>query len=356
MIDWDARLQAAKRHGFFSVMLLLDRLLRDRAPVGGEASPNEEAIRFRHDPSLTFSLSDISSIQRRTLPPDPTDFTDKPREQIEITTTFLGLVGAVSPLPEYFSEEVLQRMADDPRERDFLDIFHHRLISLFYRAWAKFDYPSTYKADLSDIWSRRLLSLLGFDPQEKPDGPRLPAWRVLRVAPLLAERHFTANALELALADGLALEDEQVAIEQFVGAWVPVALQQRTKLGQANSGLGQDFLLGSKIFDRTTQINVVLGPLGREGYLRFYGGGEPMQHIQTTIATLVADPLEYDVILSLEKNAAPPLQLANSGDFRLGRNAWLGGQPKESRVKLESPKPTRQAQPTAAPSTAEGVF
>ncbi len=347
MNDSEARIQAAKRQGFFPLMILLERLLSNEEPVGGSSSPAEEAIRFRHDPELTFNTSDVSSVKLKTLPPDPGDFTAKSRQRYEITTTFLGLLGAVSPLPHYFSEEILQQ--DSTQQRDFLDIFHHRLISLFYRARLKFDYPDTYRSDNNDLWSRRLCSLVGFEPEERPSGSRLPPWRILRLSPFLAERHLTASALEVALEDGLDLAEGGVAIEQFVGTWVPVDLHQRTKLGRVNHALGRDLMLGSKIFDRTTKFNVVLGPIDRKGYERFYGGGEPVEIIHTTIATLVADPFEYDIVLWLEKNAASPLKLTHSGEFRLSRNAWLGGQPREERVRLAAsrPAPAPSQAPTA---------
>jgi type VI secretion system protein ImpH len=116
---------------------------RHQGAAHGDYGPvNEESIRFRHDPSLTFATSDVSSIKARPRRAGETG--DGPDEPVyEITTTFLGLTGTVSPLPTYMAEEVLHEDHDRPAQREFLDVFHHRIISLFYRAHARTPSPPT---------------------------------------------------------------------------------------------------------------------------------------------------------------------------------------------------------------------
>jgi type VI secretion system protein ImpH len=120
------RIEAARRAGFYPLMLLLERLLGERAHVGTAAAPGEESIRFRHDPRLEFSASDVSAVREGLAPPDPEDFAAERAAVVEVTTTFLGLSGAVSPLPQYLPEEVAQEDPDAPRLREFLDLFHPR--------------------------------------------------------------------------------------------------------------------------------------------------------------------------------------------------------------------------------------
>ncbi len=332
------RIADARRAGFYPLMLLLERLQRDRARVGTGAAPVEEGIRFRHDPALGFSASDISGMERRTLPGNPEDALSPSQETYEITTTFLGLTGPVSPLPAYFSEELVQEEPDSTRTRDFLDIFHHRLVSLVYRAQARFDLPNDRLSDGSDPWSRRSLALLGFD-EGGLGRSALPSWRLLRLAGLLGDGEVTAATLEVALADVLGpdLGEGGVSLEQFVGSWVQVEPAHVTRLGENASRLGHDLLLGRRVFDRAGKFRIVIGPLSRDGYGRFAEGSEALRRIAELVATLLEGALEFEVVLWLSKEAAPSLQLTSSGRTRLGKNSWLGGQSREARVRVRVP-------------------
>jgi len=336
---WPAGLlEKARRAGFRPLLVLLERLLGEGARVGTEASPAEERIRFRHDPALEFSASDVGAVKPRELPADPSDFSARPRQILEITSAFLGLTGAVSPLPGYMAEEVVQEDPDRPRLREFLDLFHHRILSLFRRAQARCDYPGTYRSDSADAWSRRVLALLGVDV---PPGtaPPVGSWRLLRYAPFLAERSLTAPAIEAALEDGLAawLDGARVQVEQFAGAWVEIAAAERCQLGRTGSRLGRDLLLGRRVFDRAGKYRVVLGPLTRQGFERVSGAPEMLRTVKDTLVALTAEPLDCEVLLALRADAAPRLQLSARGQTRLGRNTWLGGQTQRTRIKVELP-------------------
>jgi len=330
----EAQLQAARRRGFGPLMLLVARLRPDAPEVGGEAMPSEEPVRLKHDPALIFSTGDVAAARRARLPADPNDL--RPRQEVvEITTTFLGLTGTVSPLPGYVAEEVAQEVAhagdEPPRQREFLDLFHHRVLSLFHRAATVHDPSATYRSDQSDAWSRRLLALEGFDAE----GGAIPdeeTWRLLRYAPLLGERAMTGAGLAAALTDSLRVElgEAGVAIEQFVGTWVPIAREDRTRLGVAACELGRTAVLGSHVFDRAGKIRVVLGPLDRAGFERFERPALRAR-VARTVRALAGDALDHEIVLWLGPDAAPPLALSASGAFQLGRNAWLGRQGKDAR-------------------------
>src|SRR5262249_23771600 len=130
-------LKAAPHSTFFHIVALLERLTPDAVRVGGDGPPSGEKIRFRHDHELNFSAGDIASARVRLLPQSAERYLDEPKAVYEVTTTFLGLTGTMSPLPTYMAEEVLHEDDKRPARRDFLDIFHHRFISFFYRAVAK---------------------------------------------------------------------------------------------------------------------------------------------------------------------------------------------------------------------------
>jgi type VI secretion system protein ImpH len=325
----DPRVDAARRRGFFPLVQLLERLAGG-PPVGSAALPEEERIRFRHDPSLAFSTSDVGSVREVTLPPAPADPDGAARRGFEVMTSFLGLTGGVTPLPHYLAEEVAQEDPDAPRTRDFLDIFHHRFLSLLYRARATHDLPSARRSDDGDPWTARLLALLGVDVAPGETRPPLSAWRLLRLGPLLAERTMTAAGLAAAIADAVEsdLGEAEVHVEPFAGTWVAIAEEEVTRLGRRSSVLGQDCLVGQRVFDAAGRFRVLIGPLSAEHYARF-AGGEPVRRVEELVGALVAEPLEHEIVLWLAEGAAPPLRLGGS---RLGKNAWLGGQRRQVRI------------------------
>jgi len=316
-------LDAARRRGAYPLLLVLERLLGGDAGIGTAATLDEERIRLRHDPQLAFRTAEVSAVRLRDVNAD--------RPAVEIVTSFLGLTGAASPLPPYIPEEIAQEDEDSPSRRDFLDLFHHRFISLFFRARARSDFPNGYRSDQADAWSRRVLALLGRDGR-----PRLEPWRILRWAAILAQRNVTAAALEAAIGDVLAedLGDVGVAVEPFVGEWAAIDPDDENRLGRARSSLGRDLVVGRRILDRASKFRLVLGPLGREGLARLRGDARILRKVADVVGELCAATLEFEVVLWLTADAAPHLEL---GSARLGRDSWLGGQVRETRLRVEIP-------------------
>lgn len=336
--DEQRLVEAARRRGFRVLMLALDRLRPGSAEaLGGAATAAEESIRFRHDPSLGFSTADVASVREIAVPGAAGDR----RTVVQVTTTFLGLTGEVSPLPAYMAEEIAQEAAQEEgaaRRREFLDLFHHRAISFLHRGLAKHDVPGGARSDQGDAWAVRLLALLGRDAAAPvpPPADALPRWALLRCAPALAERALPAAGLEACLADLFAgdLRGARVAVEQFVGGWVTLARDERTRLGAAASELGRSLVLGARIWDRTGRFRVVIGPLDAEGYGRFSAPGLA-RRVRAVAAELAGGDLDVELVLRLAPEAAPGLALTADGRFRLGRNTWLGRQGREARVTVE---------------------
>jgi type VI secretion system protein ImpH len=325
LID-SAAIETARRRGFFPLMFLLERLLPRE-----EEQP--ERIRFRHHPSMAFTPSEVVEVNETELPADPSDPFAQPRAGLEVVSAFLGLTGSVSPLPQYMAEEIAQEDPDAPAMRDFLDGFHHRFLSFFLRAKLRTDPPGSYRSDQGDRWSRRALAVLGFDADTAGE----PAWRLLRIAGLLAEPVVTARALEAAIADVLVdvLGGAPVRVEQFVDNWVELSAADRTRLGENAHVLGRSAVIGERIFDRTGRVRVVLGPVGREGYARFGKRPELIAEVRTLVRALSSGELDHELVLELEPTAAPTLQLMAQGSSRLGRDTWLGRQNRVSRLSLD---------------------
>src|SRR5262249_21641771 len=125
---------------FFQAVRLLERLQLDRKAVGRGGPPNQEVVRMRAHLSLAFPPSSIYDLE-------PVD------EKIRVprlTVSFLGIYGPSGMLPRHYTELLLKidkegKGAEKDSLRDWLDLFDHRFVSLFYRAWEKYRFYIPYE-------------------------------------------------------------------------------------------------------------------------------------------------------------------------------------------------------------------
>ena len=312
---------------FVPLVGLLEQLTSGAVRVGGDGPPSEEAIRFRHDPSLIFSAGDVSQVK---LVPRTTAWGEEqkgPRHTFEVVTTFLGLTGTSSPLPGYMVEEIAQEDPDRPMRREFLDLFHHRLVSLLYRALTRYLLEGEATRAGDDVWSRRVLALAGLDTYERGPSVNLSVDQLLRLAPLLATRARTARTLELALADVLRNElgEARVTVQQFAGSWVEVETEQRMTLGRLNSNLGRSSMLGGRLFDRSGKVIIGISPLDGATYHRLLPEGDLSPLVREVMTLVVRDPLECALELGVREDVLGAFQITKKNTARLGRNTYLGG-------------------------------
>lgn len=307
-------------HGFafFQAVRLLEARLPG-APRLGEAGPaGEEAVRLRPASELAFPAADVAAVARREGGMGP---------PYALVTAILGLYGAGSPLPAYYSEEILRAEAageDDP-VRLFLDVLNHRLLSLLYAAWAKYRWEFRFAADASDRVSRQVLGLAGLPDAATREAVGLPPARLLRYAGVLLQRPRGASLVAGAVSD--YFEDVPVRVRECVPRWVRLAPEDRLRLGRASSRLGEETVLGSAVPDRGGKCRIEVGPLDLERYRAFLPGGRFWEPLGRLVRLLLADPLEWDLELGLRGEEVPPLRLVSGeGAVRLGRTSWLQGE------------------------------
>jgi type VI secretion system protein ImpH len=311
---------AELRLGFVPLVRLLERLLPEAVRVGGEGPPAVEGIRFHHDRALKFHASDVVELVEHT-----DDGNSGPNRQYQVTSAFLGLSGSMSPLPNYFTEELLFEDDEAPVRRDLFDLFHHRLLSLFYRTVVRYRLSSEHTTRLEDGWSLRALALSSVDAH----GPRIPGElsgaELLTLAPVLVHRTRGASGLGAALRARLGphLEGAELSVRECFGRWTEVDEGSWTRLGRACSTLGRDLLVGHRLFDRSGCFAVAVGPTTWSIYERLRPGGDLHRRAAEIIAWTVRDPLDWVLLVTLLPNETPGLQLSARGISRLGQSTWL---------------------------------
>ncbi|NPC71207.1 type VI secretion system baseplate subunit TssG [Corallococcus sp. AB004] len=319
---------------FQPLVAFLERLTSAAVPVGGPGPASEEAIRFRHDASLAFSAGDVSQLRIHSQAGEH----GGPAHVVEVVTTFLGLTGAVSPLPDYIVEEIAQEDPDALSRRAFLDLFHHRLLSLLYRALARYSLEAETSRGASDAWSQRVLALAGVDVYERPYSGLLAPEQLLRLVPLLASRARTGRSLELALTDVLSpvLGEATVTLQQFAGRWVDLEADNRMRLGRANTHLGRSMLLGARLFDRSGRFDIVISPLDGDVYRRLLPEGDLSPVVREVVDLFVRDPLDCALVLGVRERALPPFRLSRESPTRLGQDSYLGQRRCDTRLRTRT--------------------
>ncbi len=308
---------------FFQLVHLLQRSGSGGVPVGHTGPPSGELLRFRPVASLAFPDGDVAAVERVT--------DEEGRERFIVETTFLGLYGTTSPLPNYYSEELIQNPERDELLRGFLDLFHHRLLSLFYRCWEKYRYYVQFRQDTADEYSRRLLCLIGLGLPGLSEAEPIPRVRLLRYLGFLARRSCSAAELRAAISD--YFDRIPTRISPWALRWVNVPQEARNQVGMRNCRLGEDLHLGESVRDRSAKFRITLGPLGLERYLLFLPDAEEFQALDGLVRLLVIDQLLFEVEVILRREEIPDLRLAEgSRGARLGQTTWLGTPARDPRI------------------------
>lgn len=324
---------------FFQAVWLLERYGERGESVGGRGPVARERFRFRPDLSMAFPSTDV-----RRLEPHVDSVGDFSHYLTEVS--FMGLYGVSTPLPLHYAVDVLrasEQSAAPPSDssalaeaqapavtggshstalRDFLDVFHHRLISLFYRSWVKYRYDRSFGLFGRDKITDYLLWLIGCEPTTDPAAVGVWPIHLLRYAGVLTQRPRSASMLEGVLLD--YWDGLPVSVEACVGRWVAVPSKDRNSIGMTGATLGDDLTVGAQVYDLSGAFNVTLGPMDWSTYLTFLPG--EARHGQTCalVERVCADPLAFTIELKLEADQIPELQLTSLGEgSRLGLTSWV---------------------------------
>lgn len=303
-------------YDFFALMRRLDALHPGAPRTGWALRPGQEPWRLTQVPELDFAPAAIAALERPVAGP--------PR----LGVRFLGLLGPQGPMPLHFTEYVRDRLHHhgDRTLAHFLDLFHHRLLSLFYRAWAQAQ-PVVHRDRPQDnryaAWLRAAAGLPTRDPGVlAPDALTFQAG-------LLASRSRHPEAMLKVLRLYFRLP---ISFESNVGEWLAIEPTDRSRLGfarnraersmQPETRLGRSANAGCKVWDRQYRFRLHLGPLTVAQYRAFLPGGQAWPALQEWVRLLAGPTLRWDAQLELAANERPEPRLGRV--VQLGLTAWLG--------------------------------
>jgi len=299
---------------FFEAVRLLEKLAPERQPVGRFADPAAEAVRFSAHPSAAFPASEIQELlpAEGALPP-------------RMVVNFMGLIGPLGVLPLWYTNLVQERVrARDTALRDFLDIFNHRAISLFYQAWEKYRFTVQYERGGRDQFSHYLLDLIGLGTRGLQDRQAVADDALLYYAGLLAQHPRSALALRQILEDYFGVP---VVIEQFAGAWFALERPNQCWLEERRDDaerLGFGVVVGDEVWDEQSRVRIRLGPLTLEEYRDFLPTGTAYQPLRA-LTRFFSCEVDFEAQLVLKREEVPRLELGaeDEGAPVLGWVSWV---------------------------------
>jgi type VI secretion system protein ImpH len=324
--------------GFFQAVRLLERLLRGRRaagerrpdrPVGRDFPPEEEAVRFRALLSLTFPAGEVAGL---TLPEA------RPAEGLppaEMTVAFLSLAGPCGVLPQHYTSLLLRRLRlRDTALRDFLDLFNHRLVSLFYRAWEKYRLAFAHERHRldarrgeEDLPTRALYSLVGLGTAGLRRRQQIPDQAFLYYAGLFSHRPRSAVSLEALLEDYLEMP---VRVLQLQGQWLSLETEERSSMpGPAcpqgrNNGLAVNLVVGDRVWEVQSKFRIRVGPLTWKQFRRLIPSADGLLPLCQLARSYAGPEFDFDVQAVLLPREVPWCRLATDGEGAyLGWNTWV---------------------------------
>jgi type VI secretion system protein ImpH len=313
-----------QKFDFFWAVRLLQAHFPDQPRIGHGKLLQQDPIRFGQKPSLAFEATSIHSFELGEVP--------------RLQLTAFGLFGPNGPMPACMTEYAL---LPDSALAPFADVFHHRLISLFFRAWEsaqkatdldrtgvqaplsgskdEADKPSGEKFS-EQRFSRFISSLFGFGLASLQHSSVLPDNARLYYSGQLVPQWRNAEGLEAILGHYFNLP---ARVEQFVGRWNDIPEENYTRLGgnSKTAVLGQTTLAGRQFWDRRMNFRIHLGPMDLEDFLKFMPHELSFERLRAWVLDYVGQEFIWDLRLILKETRVPPTALG--GTSRLGWTTFL---------------------------------
>ena len=287
-------------------------------------------IRVRPELSLDFPGRDVNSIE--VIDSDPETEIDKFR----VTVTFLGLYGSSSPLPTFYTEDLLDEQREDISiTREFLDVINNPFYKFFYKVWKKNSLSLRYAEDPDDSVSDILFSLLGLgDSAVREEIPGCS--RYLKYIGLTSQKPRSAEGLRVLLSDNI--DEPEVQVHQCINTNTSIPSDQRCLLGVQGNELGSSSYLGSCIEERMGKFRIEFGPLTGDRFQRLLPDKPAHEIIEQSVQFYVDQPLDWDIELVVDGNQLQTSRLGSKNWGQLGWNTWIfskNKQPDTGRVILK---------------------
>ncbi len=304
--------------GLFDTLRLIQCICNDKPRLGDSAGVRQDPVRLGQEASLRFAPSSLAGFL-------PAKGSRPPR----LLASGFGLMGPNGPMPLHFTQYVLDRQlhVKDHTLARFLDIFHHRAASLFFKAWAINEPTVEHDRPDNDRFAFYIASLIGLGGEQMRGRDALPDNAKLHYAGRQINHSRDAEGLEAIVGDYFKVP---CRLEQFVGQWLELPDDAKSRLGESpeTGTLGVSTIVGSSVWDVQQRFRLVLGPMDLKTYRRFLPGGGGFERLSAWVRTYAGFEYTWDARLILRKEEVPGTALG--GGARLGWTSWIKSGPAPS--------------------------
>ncbi len=307
----DYILDNTRKFSFVQAVRLLRLIITDGYQKSLEEKEMEQRIRTRPKLSFDFPGTDITKIE--IIQESPLVFL--------ITVTFLGIYGSSSPLPPFYTEDILREREDDRSiTRDFLDIINMPLYPLLFKTWSKYQIPYKIIEERDTNYIERCFDLIGLGEHEFRSQLR-HSYLLLRYLELFTQFPRSAESLRVLLKDALRLDN--IDIIQCVENKLPIERDQWCLLGISGNRLGTDSIIGRYVQDRMGKFRIEINVNDPEKLNRVLPDGPDFFLMEELIGFYLASPLKWDVRINVDPNVINTVCLGGRYWSRLGWNTWV---------------------------------
>lgn len=238
-----------------------------------------------------------------------------------VTANFLGLYGTASPLPTFYTEDLIdERLRDLHASRELIDVLNDSLYPLLFEAWTKARPMIKVVEEQDPRLIERLFALIGLgDGRLRRRIPR--SHGLLRYIGLLSQFPRSALGLQTLLSD--ALGNIPVLVISCLPIKVDIPFDQRLTLGASDRALGVDTFVGEQIDDRTSAIGIRIGPVSYDKFRKLLPGAHLYKALEFLTGFYAVHPVKAEIELILEPGSAGPISLGDPDHTRLGLDTWL---------------------------------
>jgi type VI secretion system protein ImpH len=298
---------------FYRAVRLLEAEFRDKPRVGNSDRLEEDFLRFCQIPSLSFAPSTVEGAEQL-------------EKAIRLFVNFLGLFGPNGPLPQHLTDFARDRYrnAHDRTLVRFMDIFHHRMLSFFYQAWALNQKSADFDRPEESRYANYFGTLFGIGMPALRERDSIPDCGKIYFSGHLAAQSRNAEGLASILEDFFGLPTE---IQEFTGFWMKIPPENQCRLGESpdTGTLGVNAIAGSKKYEAQLKFRIRMGPMDLDALKRLVPVTDNFKRLKDWILNYINEELFWDLQCVLQARAVPAISLGQEG--LLGWTTWLKSEP-----------------------------
>jgi type VI secretion system protein ImpH len=295
------------RFDYFAVLRHLERVHDKEPRIGDSATLRDEFVLLGQDPFMEFPASNLARVEHAE---------DK---LLKIFVKYMGLLGPQGALPLAMTEEAYHYvLAKDDAFPRFLDIFNHRFIQLFFRAWANSRPIAQHDRPKQDRFFAYIGSAIGIGSEPYRELDSIPDAAKLCFAGLLGAQAKSASRLAGAVSGLFELRAE---VDEFVGTRLMLDTPECTTLGKHHNVLGGDAMLGQAVYSVQDKIRIRIYTRTLAQYIQFLPSGDLCEPLADLVYFYNGAQLDWDVELAIPSGAVEPVHLGRFG--QLGWTSWM---------------------------------